>query len=92
MNALHLYPVIYLNASAALANPAPMLAATPATVTGWSKLRWLPSGSVITGMRKRLRLNQKRALPRCENALVRIGRREWDRTTDHHHVKVVLYH
>jgi hypothetical protein len=20
------------------------------------------------------------------------GRREWDRTTDHHHVKVVLYH
>ncbi len=21
-----------------------------------------------------------------------IGRREWDRTTDHHHVKVVLYH
>ena len=24
--------------------------------------------------------------------LQRIGRREWDRTTDHHHVKVVLYH
>ena len=20
------------------------------------------------------------------------GRREWDRTTDHHHVKVMLYH
>jgi hypothetical protein len=25
-------------------------------------------------------------LARCD------GRREWDRTTDHHHVKVVLYH
>ena len=24
--------------------------------------------------------------------LQRFGRREWDRTTDHHHVKVVLYH
>ncbi len=22
----------------------------------------------------------------------KIGRREWDRTTDHYHVKVVLYH
>ena len=22
----------------------------------------------------------------------RDGRREWDRTTDHHHVKVMLYH
>ena len=22
----------------------------------------------------------------------KIGRREWDRTTDHHHVKVMLYH
>jgi hypothetical protein len=27
------------------------------------------------------------ALPGIES-----GRREWDRTTDHHHVKVVLYH
>ena len=23
---------------------------------------------------------------------LKTGRREWDRTTDHHHVKVVLYH
>ena len=30
-------------------------AATSATVTGRSKLRWLPSGSVITGMRALLR-------------------------------------
>jgi hypothetical protein len=25
-------------------------------------------------------------------ALFEDGRREWDRTTDHYHVKVVLYH
>jgi hypothetical protein len=25
-------------------------------------------------------------------AWMKNGRREWDRTTDHHHVKVVLYH
>ena len=34
-----------------LRRPAPMLAATSSTVTGWSKVRWLPSGSVTTGMR-----------------------------------------
>src|ERR1700730_12224398 len=27
-----------------------------------------------------------------KSALQKDGRREWDRTTDHHHVKVVLYH
>jgi hypothetical protein len=34
----------------ALAKPAPMLAATSNTVTALSNGRWLPSGSVITGM------------------------------------------
>jgi hypothetical protein len=37
-------------ASAARARPLPIDAAISATVTGRSKLRWLPSGSVITGM------------------------------------------
>ncbi len=37
-------------ASAALASPAPMLAATSATVTGASNFFWLPSGSVMTGI------------------------------------------
>jgi hypothetical protein len=36
---------------------------------------------------------QKKHLRKClkinEN---QTGRREWDRTTDHYHVKVVLYH
>jgi hypothetical protein len=40
-------------ASAALRRPAPMLAATWSTVTGASKVRVLPSGSVITGMIKK---------------------------------------
>jgi hypothetical protein len=44
-----------LPAKAALARPAPMLAATWATVTGCSKVLWLPSGSVITGMGAALR-------------------------------------
>ena len=29
---------------------------------------------------------------RATRDFVHSGRREWDRTTDHHHVKVVLYH
>jgi hypothetical protein len=37
-------------ASAALARPAPMLAATSATVTGTSNFFWLPSGSVMAGI------------------------------------------
>lgn len=28
----------------------------------------------------------------CLNMTNEIGSREWDRTTDHHHVKVMLYH
>jgi hypothetical protein len=37
-------------ASAARARPLPIDAAISATLTGRSKLFWLPSGSVITGM------------------------------------------
>jgi hypothetical protein len=37
---------------AALAKPGPISAATSATDTGASKLRLLPSGSVIVGMKK----------------------------------------
>ncbi len=63
-------------ASAARASPAPMLRATSATVIGPSKVRWAPSGSVTTGT----------------GSPSRNGRRDWDRTSDHHHVKVMLYH
>jgi hypothetical protein len=39
-----------LPASAAFASPEPILAATSATETAWSKCFWLPSGSVIAGI------------------------------------------
>src|SRR5512139_810670 len=39
-----------LPASAALARPGPMSAATCATITGPAYVRWLPSGRVMTGM------------------------------------------
>ena len=45
-------------ASAALASPAPMLAATSATVTGASNFFWLPSGSVMTGIGKKSKSDQ----------------------------------
>ena len=59
-------------AIAAFAKPAPMLAATSATVTAASNERWLPSGKVITGMtigldeEKSRQFNKKRTGPRRE--------------------------
>ena len=37
---------------------------------------------------------KKRALRKAPASALFLasGRREWDRTTDHHHVKVMLYH
>ena len=49
-------------ASAALARPAPMLAATSATVTGASNFFWLPSGSVMTGIVSSFRENRIKQL------------------------------
>jgi hypothetical protein len=39
-----------LPAKAALAKPGPIAAATSRTLTGPSKTRWLPSGSVMIGI------------------------------------------
>src|SRR5689334_16997826 len=51
-------------AIAAFARPAPMLAATSATVTGWSKVFWLPSGSVMMGIGLFLKQDQAVKRPR----------------------------
>ena len=69
-----------------------MLAATSSTVTGRSKCFWLPSGNVITGMKLLVHVVNEKGRSRRETALRRSGRRGWDRTSDHHHVKVMLYH
>ena len=81
-----------------------MAAANSATVTGWGNSRRLPSGSVIlTGMLHTLLSGDRYEGPRKLGLLkltqrpgltgvLQSGRREWDRTTDHTHVKGVLYH
>ncbi len=38
------------------------------------------------------RKGRRERAERATRDLVHFGRREWDLTTDHHHVKVVLYH
>ena len=58
-------------ASAAFARPAPMLAATSATVTGCSKIFWLPSGSVMTGMR----FSKSRGQAACAKRIKQLERR-----------------
>jgi hypothetical protein len=39
-----------------------------------------------------IQLIQEKGRPNAWAPWFITGRREWDRTTDHHHVKVMLYH
>ena len=68
-------------ARAALARPGPIESATSATVTGAGKLLTEPSGKRICGIEMK-----NAAAPR----FLCVGRRDWTRTNDPHHVKVVL--
>ena len=72
-----------------------MLAATSATVTGLGNSRLEPSGSVMAGIVLSPYSGGRYEGPHVSGCvqtwtLVCIGRRDWTRTNDPHHVKVVL--
>ena len=49
-------------------------------------------GDLSPQITPRSHLGHFRATSKLLMSLRKNGRREWDRTTDHHHVKVMLYH